>query len=181
MKRDDAKEFTEALGQSWQGNWRQLMWGIQQGIPGAMGLTIEQWVKEVGDNIRLPKEERKEAVKELAEVGLTQREIGAVVGADHRTVGRDLGQMTQAQPDDQEGWHDDGANAPLPTISRPKPSHFKKSQQEVAKIDKAIHSIVDEYSEGLDGAQAAELILNLEAVKDQLQFAIISLGSRFDD
>jgi hypothetical protein len=54
-------------------------------------MTTEQWVREgLGGYVRLPIEERREALMELAAEGMSQREIASVVGINHTTVGDDL-------------------------------------------------------------------------------------------
>ena len=49
--------------------------------------------------MRLSIEERREAVLELSRAGMSQREIGGVLGVDHRTIGNDLrtGEIPRSQ------------------------------------------------------------------------------------
>lgn len=94
---EDAEEYTQSLGQIFGGGWRQIAWAEKQGIPAALGLTLEEWVtNRLGGYVRLAVSERREAAAELAEEGMTQREIGAVLGAGQATIHRDL------QPDPNE-------------------------------------------------------------------------------
>jgi len=98
MNADQAKEFSEAFGMIGAGWWRQVAWAADQGIPKALGLDTRQWVeKYVGGWVRLPTEERVEAVKELAAEGKSGRQIAAVLGVDESTVRRDQGRKRAAK------------------------------------------------------------------------------------
>jgi phage N-6-adenine-methyltransferase len=88
---EDAEEYTQSLGQIFGGGWRQIAWAEKQGIPVALGLTLEEWVtNRLGGYVRLAVSERREAAAELAEEGMSQREIGAVLGVGQATIHRDL-------------------------------------------------------------------------------------------
>ena len=53
----------------------------------------EDWARRLTAEDRdVAKQERNDEIKRLADEGHTQREIAEVVGVDHRTVGRTLGQ-----------------------------------------------------------------------------------------
>jgi len=91
MKREDAEEFTQSLGQIMGGSWRQIAWAQKQGIPKALGLTTDQWVRQrLGGYVKLSIEERREAALELASEGASTREIAGVLGVGHVTAARDL-------------------------------------------------------------------------------------------
>lgn len=91
MSRDDAEEFTAALGQIVGGSYRQIALAQRLGVPAALGLSTEQWVKQrLGGYIRLSIPERREIVAELVEEGLTQRAIASVIGVAQNTVYLDL-------------------------------------------------------------------------------------------
>lgn len=53
MNREDATEWTESLGQSFSGNWRQTKLAVKLGVPKALGLTTEQWVRNLGGCARV--------------------------------------------------------------------------------------------------------------------------------
>ncbi len=83
----DAEAYTDAVAQVSSGNWQQILWAHQQGIPHVLGMTTEEWVKErIGGYIRLSISDRREVVQDLAGDGLSQREIAAVVGTGVATV-----------------------------------------------------------------------------------------------
>jgi transcriptional regulator with XRE-family HTH domain len=90
MTPDDAEEYTQALGQVVAGGWRQVALGKRLGVPEALELTTREWVEDrLGGYVRLSIPERREAVVELAEDGLSQREVAEVLGIDQATVSRD--------------------------------------------------------------------------------------------
>jgi phage N-6-adenine-methyltransferase len=91
VKLEDAEEYTQALGQVVAGGWRQVALG-----------------------------ERRDAAKELAVDGMTQREIGEILGVDHATVNRDLrpGADAPSESDDLPENEQGGADAPMPTGRR---------------------------------------------------------------
>ncbi len=92
MKREDAEEFTQSLGQILGGTWRQIAWADRQGIPKVMGYeNTRDWVKEeLGGYVQLSMEDRREAVLELTEDGLSTREAAGVLGVGKSTVAEDL-------------------------------------------------------------------------------------------
>jgi N6-adenosine-specific RNA methylase IME4 len=97
VKREDAEEYTQALGQVVAGGWRQIALGQRLGVPKALGLSTDQWVKErLGGYIKLSVEERRNAVAELKAEGHSQREIAAITGVDEITTARDLGKSRGA-------------------------------------------------------------------------------------
>lgn len=86
----DAEEYTASLGQIVAGSWRQIAWASRQGIPEALGLTTGEWVDQrLGGYVRLSISDRREAVAELTEEGMTQREVAEVLGVSQKTVDRD--------------------------------------------------------------------------------------------
>lgn len=101
MEVGDAEEFTAALGNVFQGGARLIAHAHRQGVPAAMGLTTREWVQtHLGGYMRLAIEERRELVAELAaEDDLSQRDIAAILGVDHKTVGNDLRARGENSPD----------------------------------------------------------------------------------
>lgn len=88
---DDAEEYTQALGQVFAAGWRQRALAWRLGVPQALGMSMEDWTeRRLGGYVRMSIPERREAVAELADEGLTQREIAGVLGVDAATVNRDL-------------------------------------------------------------------------------------------
>lgn len=103
MTRDDAEEFTQSLGQIVAGSWRQIALAKRLGVPKALGLTVEKWVTDrLGGYIKLAIPERREAAKELTADGLSQREVGEVLGVTEATVNRDLHRVTNVTPQTDE-------------------------------------------------------------------------------
>lgn len=90
MNPADAEEYTQALGQVVAGGWRQVALGKRLGVPQALGISVEEWVDgRLGGYVRLSIPERREAVAELAEEGMSNVEIGDVLGVDEGTVRND--------------------------------------------------------------------------------------------
>jgi hypothetical protein len=90
MNRDDAEEWTQALGQSAVGAWRQIELAKRLGVPKALGMTTEDWVHErLGGYVKMSIGERREAVAQLAAEGYSNREIAGVMGVDPETINRD--------------------------------------------------------------------------------------------
>jgi hypothetical protein len=90
MAPDDAEEYTQALGQVVAGGWRQIALGERLGVPAALGMSTREWVEgRLGGYIRLSIPERREAVKELTDEGMSTRQVGDVLGVGVGTVHRD--------------------------------------------------------------------------------------------
>lgn len=90
MNKEDAEEYTQSLGQIVAGSWRQIALAKRLGIPKALGLTVEEWVKSrLGGYIKYSIEERREIVKELTNDGMSTREVADVLGITHPTVLKD--------------------------------------------------------------------------------------------
>jgi N6-adenosine-specific RNA methylase IME4 len=111
MTRDEAEEYTASLGQIGGGLWRQILWAQQQGIPAALDLSLRDWVdKRLGGYVRMAVEERRRVTAELADAGLSQRQIADVVGVHESQISRDLANASPS-PDDQPLSAGDLANA----------------------------------------------------------------------
>ena len=92
MDRASAEEYSDSLGQIGAGWWRQVAWADKQGIPLMLGLSTRSWVqKYVGGHLRMALEDRRAAVLELTEQGMSQRHIADVLGVGPTTVRRDQG------------------------------------------------------------------------------------------
>lgn len=95
MSAEDAEEYTRALGQVMSGGWRQIALAQRLGVPEALGMTTDVWVRErIGGYVRLGLDERREAVKALTDPDgdfqLSQRQAAEVLGVDQATVSRAL-------------------------------------------------------------------------------------------
>lgn len=90
-----AEEYTQSLSQIFAGSYRQILWAQQNEIPQALGLTTEEWVtKRLGGYVRMQVPERRKAVKELTDEGLSTRQIAEVVGVSHVTIAKDVKNQT---------------------------------------------------------------------------------------
>lgn len=108
VNKEDAEEFTQSLRQvtsgTWQvasGSWRQIALAKKLGVPKALGLTVEEWVKtRIGGYMRLSIEDRKEAAVTLVtDEGYSTRETAEILGVSHQTVARDVTNVTPDEPE----------------------------------------------------------------------------------
>lgn len=169
MSPEDAEEYTQSLGMITTGVWRQIAWAQRQGVPDAMGLTTEQWVRtHLGGYQRLPIEERREAVQELTApedeggMGLSQRKAGEVLGVGKGTVQRDLdGPNGPANPPDQPTNRATGPNGPaveeVPVFAQVD-KHLRAARLALTKALAAIGTLEPDEIEVLAG--------ELETVRD---------------
>jgi hypothetical protein len=87
MNQQDAEEFTQSLGQIGGGWWRQVALARRLGVPKALGLETEQWVKDrLGGYVKMAGEERLKAIDELKKDGHSNVAIAEVIGVDEKTV-----------------------------------------------------------------------------------------------
>lgn len=132
MKMEDAEEYTQSLGQIVTGSWRQIAWAERNGVPKALGLTTREWVTErLGGYIKLEIEDRREAVRELAANGMSQREIGDVLGVSPGTVNADVQNRTAVADEPEEN---DGEPVQNRTPSKPRMS----AEQIAAKEEESV-------------------------------------------
>ncbi len=95
LSETQAREFTAGLGTVLKGSWQLIKTAKEMGVPEALGLTTEEWVREkLGGYTKLPKEERQAAALELKEEGYSTRDSAEVLGIDHSTVAKDLGEKS---------------------------------------------------------------------------------------
>lgn len=117
---EDAEEYTRALGQVMSGGWRLVAAAQRLGVPAALGMTTEEWVREIGGYVRLGLDERREAVKELtnpdADFPLSNRQAAEVLGVDEKTVRNDLrgAEVSAAEPSSLEGGAGAAADTSAP-------------------------------------------------------------------
>ena len=119
MSREEAEEFTQALGQVMAGGWQLIFHADRQGIPAALDLSTRDWVEQrLGGYIRLSMEERREAVPELIEgEGLSTREAADVLGVSHTTIESDIlsgKNLPASSPSQIETEASTGKNLPPP-------------------------------------------------------------------
>jgi len=124
----DAEEYTQALGQVVSGGWRQIALGQRLGVPKALGLTVGDWVQQrLGGYVKYSIAERRQAVAELKADDKSSREIGEILGVDHKTVLNDLG----------------GEKSPAPTVDHPMQSPATGENSPTYPIDTITALAVD--------------------------------------
>ena len=102
--REDAEEFSDAIGMIGAGWWRQIALGQRLGVPKALGLTTHEWVRErLGGYLKMAIDERRKAVKELAADGHSTRDVAGILGIDNKTAWRDgVANATPAEKNNNE-------------------------------------------------------------------------------
>lgn len=87
---DDAEEYSQSLAQIGEGWWRQIAWAFRQGMHEALAMSRREWAETYHGYIRMPIEERRGAVAELAAEGMNNSQIADTLGVGEATVRRDL-------------------------------------------------------------------------------------------
>jgi len=137
MNQADAEEFTAGLGTTVAGAWRLVALGVRLEVPKTLGLSVAEWVEDrLGGYVRLAIPERRAAVAELTEEGLTQREIAAVLGVGLATVNRDVPNGTPTD-DDQD------VPAPIvpngtPAVTDEERAHRQRVERDAERLRKFI-------------------------------------------
>jgi transposase-like protein len=99
-------------------------------------MTTDQWVTErLGGHIKLAIPERREAVKELAEDGLTQRQIADVVGVDQATVHRDINDANASKESANRAQNDQLIDANASTIDIAEDGEWQESPPLLSIVD----------------------------------------------
>ena len=147
MIQDDAEEYTQALGQVLAGGWRQRMLAWRLGVPQALGMTLEEWTeRRLGGYVRMSIPERREAVAELAEEGLSQREIAGVLGVSQKTIDRDLEPESFDSPPDEQAQPEQRIDLEPESFDSPPDEDLPVGQEVadgiLADIDEAPVSVV---------------------------------------
>lgn len=137
MKPEDAEEYTLALGQVVAGGWRQIALGQRLGVPKALGLSVDAWVKQrLGGYVKLSVEETRAAAVELKAQGHSQRQIKDALGVGKGTVSRALGApngaSTPEKPNKVLGvGAPNGATEPLDVIAGISTTEEAKAAQKI--------------------------------------------------
>jgi hypothetical protein len=96
MNKALAEELTQAVGQSTSGAWRTIASLKALGVPKALGLTNEQWLKKyLGNYIQLAVAEQYDVLAAAKAAGLSNREIAKVAGVDESTIRKDLSAVSK--------------------------------------------------------------------------------------
>jgi hypothetical protein len=124
MNEDEAREYFEANIQVMTGGWRHLLLADRLGVLEALDMTIREYAEAMGGHVRLGIPERREAVAEMSDEGLTQREVADVLGVGVATVNRDMDPVPNGTTDDtSESVTRDDAPQPVPNgTTRPEPT-----------------------------------------------------------
>jgi hypothetical protein len=99
VKRDDAEELTESIGQHLTASWRQIELCHRLDVPKTLGFSnTREWVeKRLGGYVKMSVPDRREAVRELTEQGHSAREAAEIVGISHETAAKDVRNLTTTE------------------------------------------------------------------------------------
>ncbi|HMF96090.1 MAG TPA: helix-turn-helix domain-containing protein [Vicinamibacterales bacterium] len=101
----DAEEFTQSAALVVAGGWRQIALATRMGVPKALGLTTEEWVKKyLRGYIQYSVTERLDITAQLKAEGRSQREIARVLGVSEKTVRRDAAYAAGSQTEPLTQW-----------------------------------------------------------------------------
>ena len=105
MKKELAEELTQAVSQSTSGAWRTIAGLKALGVPKALGLSEEEWLKKyLGRYVQLAVAERYQLLVDAKAAGLSNRQIAKAAGVGEATVRRNLrtnGQKPQRKQPEQ--------------------------------------------------------------------------------
>lgn len=148
LTRDEAEEYTQALGQVVSGGWRQIFLGRRLGVPQALGLTTKEWVDgRLGGYLKLDQDERRAAVAELTEEGLSAPAIGEVLDVTEKTVDRDRAELagTNVPAPSSNGAENPGeAGTNVPDLVAPIDEELLARQQRenlIQVLDRAVFAL----------------------------------------
>jgi predicted transcriptional regulator len=138
-------DITSGIALSARGAIDQRVRLIQDGVPQALEMTAEEWAQTLtGPYERLELAERQEVHRELAENGLSQRQIAAATGSSQATVRRDL--ESNDSPEPEESSDDGESEGAAESNDSPEPEDDLEQQA----LDEAIRA-VEEQARILDG------------------------------
>jgi N6-adenosine-specific RNA methylase IME4 len=91
VNKEMAEELTQAVGQSTSGAWRTITALKTLGVPKALGLTDEEWLKKyLGNYVQLAVAQRYDAATAAKAAGLSQRAIARAANTPESTLRRHL-------------------------------------------------------------------------------------------
>jgi phage N-6-adenine-methyltransferase len=120
MNARDAEEYTQALSLTGAGWWRQIALAKRLGVHKALGLSVEQWVKEkLGGYVKLDVAERKQAALELKANGYSNREAAQILGVDPKTLRNDREENSSLHSEKDNGNNGAGEenSAPMDAVA----------------------------------------------------------------
>lgn len=179
MNPADAEEYTQALEQSLSGGWRQTHLAVKLGVPQSLGLTVSEWQQRLGGYIKLSVPERREAVKELTDEGLSSRQAADVLGVDHKTVVNDRHAGEDSPPELEPEPEPQLELAEVPEAgedSPPEPITEEEHEEQISLVDDldeqgrlARARLVRAYTQALHHVTKELLPLDQGAIADVLE------------
>lgn len=130
MSRESAEEYSSSLAQIGAGWWRQIVWAEQQGIPTLLGMDTRGWVvKYLGGYVKMLPKERREAIAELTEAGMSNRKIAQALGVAEGTV------RNNKRPAQNYAPMDDNTNEIETEVAGPAQNYAPPRTVEIRRVD----------------------------------------------
>lgn len=148
MNRQEAEEYTESIGMIVSGSYRQVLLARKLGVPKALGLSTEEWVRDrLGGYVRLSIEDRREVVAELAAEGNSNMAIAETLGVAEGTVRNDLSSQNYEPREENDNETNGASNsnsqscdrAEIITLAEEYRKHAAAHTTHVALANKDIH------------------------------------------
>jgi hypothetical protein len=111
MNAQDAEEYTQSLSLTVAGSWRFIALAKRLGVPKALGLSVDEWVKDkLGGHVKRSIAERREAALELKADGLSNVAIAEVLGVREGTIRNDLASQNCEADDENDKENNEAEN-----------------------------------------------------------------------
>lgn len=162
LSESQARELTREIAETLAVAWDKVVEAYQRRVwePLGYGSWDSYCRAELGSTrLRLPSEEREEAVRSLRSAGLSTRAIAAATGQSHTNVRRGLSGGTNVPPA--------GANIrPAPAVTGLDGKSYAGSRAAAPKVDKPIDAEIVDDEEPPPAASTAKRRPLAEAAKD---------------
>jgi transcriptional regulator with XRE-family HTH domain len=141
----DDREWCDAFAQqligveeTLEGTRRQLALALKEGRHKRLGKTEDEFCRELGAQVMRDREERQAFTKALTEEGFTQRQIAAVAGVSHVTIGRDLNGTNVPKPTEQPKEESEASGTNVPKAVEVNPTERRAAAEEMRAIHEEI-------------------------------------------
>jgi DNA-binding CsgD family transcriptional regulator len=132
MNKEQAEEYTQSLGQIVAGSYRQIALPHDLGVPGALGMRLDEWVHDrLGGYIRMAIPNRKKAVQKLTAEGRSMRQVAAILGISKSQVANDVQDWTAQR--------EAASRARIAAERQARDDHKRKILEKRFKIDSRLH------------------------------------------
>lgn len=164
MKKEDAEEFTQSLGQIVGGAVRQIELADRLGVPKALGMKLPEWVNvHLGGYAKLAQEQRvRYALEWKKKENLPNTKIADRLGVDETTVRRDL-ETANAERSQDSGLLKQGDSNVASAFAEPSIGAKRKAAEDERKA--ILQSPTD--PEILPGVYAEDFFIGADRIADE--------------